>query len=106
LIGILLNMRSFDMKRWFGAAAVLAILGLVSPATITPAAAAAPRAGATTADVSKTADLSARRRHYRHYSYRPYYQPYYYARPTYYRPYPYASPVPFFLGFGFGPWGW
>lgn len=94
------------MKRWFGAAAVAAALVLATPAAINPAAAASPEARATAAHVSKTTDLSARRRHYRHYAYRPYDRPYYYARPTYYRPYPYASPVPFFLGFGFGPGSW
>ena len=91
------------MKRWFGAAAVATALVLAGSATINPVAA---RAGMTAADVAKITDLSARRRHYRHYSYRPHGQPTYYDRPTYYRPYPYASPVPFFLGFGFGPWGW
>jgi hypothetical protein len=93
------------MKRWFRAAAVAAVLVLATP-TMNPAAAASPRVVVSAADVSEPTDLSARRHHYRRSSYRPYYQPHYYGRPTYYRPYPYASPVPFFLGFGFGPWGW
>jgi hypothetical protein len=81
----------------FAAAIVVA-----GPAAINPAGAASRQAGARTADASKAIDLGARRRHYRHYAYRPHYRPYYYARPVYYRPYPYDVPAPFAFGFGFG----
>ncbi len=96
------------MKRWIGAAAFAAVLVSAVPATTNPAAATSLRAGVNNADASDATDLSARRRHYRHHTYRPYYRPYYYARPDYYRPYPYYAPAPFpfGFGFGFGPWGW
>jgi len=114
------------MKTWIGAAivttgvsfgvmslGVLSFAGLAfgSPvATGSSAALAAPArfktAASQTANSPKATDLSARRRYRHHYRYadRPVYRPYYYDRPYYYRPYPYDAPLPFFLGFGFGPW--
>jgi hypothetical protein len=96
------------MKTLIGAAAVAGTLALASPAAMDPAAAASSKSGVRANTVATSTDLSARRhhRHYRRYAHRPPYQPYYYGRPAYYRPYPYSAPVPFFLGFGFGPWGW
>jgi hypothetical protein len=93
------------MKTLIGAAVIAGTLALAGPAAIGPAAAASSKTGVSTAAASTSTDLGVRR-HYRRYAHRPSYQPYYYGRPVYYRPYPYAAPVPFFLGFGFGPWGW
>ena len=83
------------MRTWIAAAIVITGLAFDGPVAIL-----APAEAAQTASSPKAADLSPRRYIRR---YRPY-EPTYYARPTYYRPYPYALQVPFFLGFGFGPW--
>jgi len=93
------------MKTLIGAAIIAGTLGLAGSAAINPAAAASSKSGASPAAASTSTDLSARR-HYRRYANRPTYQPHYYGRSDYYRPYPYAAPVPFFLGFGFGSYGW
>jgi hypothetical protein len=87
------------MTRWIGAA--MLALALTSGATAFDSAAAAQKP-----EISKATDLSARRhtRHPTQYADRADDRFYYYDRPTTYRPYPYLSPVPFFLGFGFGPW--
>lgn len=92
------------MKTLMGAAAVVGWFALAGPASIDPATAASPKAGAIATDVSKATDLSARHRH-RHY------RPYYYARPYYYRPYPYyivpryaRAPFPGGFGYRVGPW--
>jgi hypothetical protein len=100
--------QEFAMKRLIGAAVIAGTLTLAGLTVIDPAAAASSKSGVSATAVATSADPSARRhhRHYRRYADRPYDQPYYYGRPTYYRPYPYVTPVPFFLGFGFGPWGW
>jgi hypothetical protein len=97
------------MKTLIGAAVIAGMLALAGLAAIDPAAAESSEPGVrATAVATSTDHRSARRhhRHYRRYARRPSYQPYYYGRPVYYRPYPYNAPVPFFLGFGFGPWGW
>jgi hypothetical protein len=95
------------MKTLIGAAVIAGSLALAGLVAIDPASAASSKAVSISAAATSTG-LGARRhvRHYRRYSYRPTYQPYYYDRPTYYRPYPYSAPAPFFLGFGFSPWGW
>jgi hypothetical protein len=92
------------MKTWT-AAAIVALALAFSGATAMSAPAQAAEPAAATVASPKVTDVSARHRyrHYRRYGYHPYYQPYYYARPSYYQPYPYAVPLPFFLGFGFGP---
>ena len=94
------------MTSWIGAAMLALTLMFGGVAAINSAQAAPLRAMLQTPQSSDATDLSARRRIRPHtnYAYRPYVQPYYYDRPDYYRPYPYALPVPFFLGFGFGPW--
>jgi hypothetical protein len=94
------------MTKWIGAALLAVTLMLGITASISPAGAAPLPAAVQKPHAAEAADFSARRRvrHDRHYAYRTYERPYYYDRPTYYRPYPYAVPVPFFLGFGFGPW--
>jgi len=88
------------MMKWIGAAILAFTLTFGGSATIDRAAATALQKP----QVSKSTDLSARRRaHNRHYAYRRYDRPYY---PAYYdRPYYYA-PAPFFpfLGLGYGPW--
>jgi hypothetical protein len=96
------------MKRLVGAALVAAAVTFAGPATIDQAT-AAPQAKAKSVAAQGATDISARRHYRRHYHaygyrpYRPYYRPYYYARPYYYRPYPYYAPAPFPFGFGFGP---
>jgi hypothetical protein len=99
-------MRIAPMRTSIAAAVVAVGLALFGPAAIDSAGAAASNAGVHATDVSKASDIGARRhtRHYRHDAYRGYDRPYYDGRPDYYRPYPYVAPVPFFLGFGFGPW--
>lgn len=95
------------MKRLIGAALVAG--ALAGPSAINQAVAATPQVKAQSFATKAATDFSARRyyrHHYRHYgyrAYRPYYQPYYYARPYYYRPYPYYAPAPFPFGLGFGP---
>jgi len=88
------------MMKWIGAAILAFTLTFGGSATIDRAAATALQKP----QVSKSTDLSARRRaHNRHYAYRRYDRPYY---PAYYdRPHYYA-PAPFFpfLGLGYGPW--
>jgi hypothetical protein len=94
------------MTRWFGAAILaLALMSGGAPA-IDPAAAAPLQTAVQKPEMSKATDLSARRRarHPTRYADHADDRFYYYDRPTTYRPYPYVSPVPFFLGFGFGPW--
>jgi hypothetical protein len=81
---------------WIGAVVGVAALTLGGMATIGSSAQAAQPAGSPKAN--------APRHYHSRYAARPYIEPHYYARPTYYRPYPYALPLPFFLGFGFGPW--
>jgi hypothetical protein len=96
------------MKTLIGAALVAGALVSAGPAAI-GSATAAPQAKPQAFIHSDATDFSARRyhqRHYHRYGYRPYDQPYYYARPSYYRPYPYDAPAPFPLGFGFGPSWW
>ena len=94
------------MTKWIGAALLAVTLVFGSAVSIVPANAAPLPAAVQGPHASDATDFSARRRirHDRRYAYRAYEPPYYYDRPTYYRPYPYAVPVPFFLGFGFGPW--
>ncbi|HEY5127855.1 MAG TPA: hypothetical protein VIJ35_11295 [Bradyrhizobium sp.] len=94
------------MTRWFVPPLLAVTLLCGGSAATGPAAAAPLQAALQRSPAAAATDLSARRhiRHYRRYAYRPYYRPYYYDRPYYYRPYPYVAPVPFFLGFGFGPW--
>jgi hypothetical protein len=93
------------MTRWIGAAVLTLALISGAPA-IHPAAAAPLQAAVQKSETGKATDLSARRdaRHPAHDADRTNDRFYYYDRPTTYRPYPYVSPVPFFLGFGFGPW--
>lgn len=99
-------MRNALLGAWIRGIVIAAGLALFGPAAIGSAGAMSPKAGAHASDVSNAIDISARRRtrHTRHYAYRRYDRPYYDGRPDYYRPYPYQAPVPFFLGFGFGPW--
>jgi hypothetical protein len=94
------------MTRWIGAASLaLALMSSVASA-IHPAAATPLQAAVQNPEISKATGLSARRhvRHPTRYADRADDRFYYYDRPTTYRPYPYVLPVPFFLGFGFGPW--
>lgn len=71
------------MKSLIGAALVAGVFALTGPAAVSPAFAASQAATQPTAGPGAT-DFSARR-YYRHhhyyYGYRPYYRPYYYARP-------------------------
>jgi hypothetical protein len=93
------------MKGWIGAVVLVLALMCSGAIAIRPAAAASSQSAVQKPEMSKTSDLSARRR-IRHPTYdadRSDDRFYYYDRPTTYRPYPYVSPVPFFLGFGFGP---
>jgi hypothetical protein len=92
------------MTRWIGASVLALALMFGGSAAIDSAAAA--QAALQKPQPRQATDLSARRRtpHPTRYAYRPQAQPYYNDRPAYYRPYPYAWPLPFFLGFGFGPW--
>jgi Ni/Co efflux regulator RcnB len=94
------------MTRSIGAAVLAAILMFGGPVAINSAAAESSDAAMQKPQASKSTDLGARRRirHSTHYADRRYVQPHYYDRPDDYRPYPYVVPVPFFLGFGFGPW--
>ena len=80
------------MKNLIGAALVASAFMVACPASIDPAAAAAPEVKPHSAGVSGATDFSARRYYRGHdrYFYRPYDRPYYYARPYYYRPYPYS----------------
>jgi len=93
------------MKTLMGAAVIAAMVAFGGPAAVA-ATPATPQAKLQTAATSDATDFSARRYYRRHDGYRPYYQPYYYARPYYYRPYPYSAPAPFLFGFGFGPFWW
>jgi hypothetical protein len=94
------------MMRWTGAAILAAALMYGGPIAIDPAAAAPLQVAVQKPEIPKTTDVSARRRirHPARYAGRTDDRFYYYDRPTTYRPYPYVAPVPFFLGFGFGPW--
>jgi hypothetical protein len=94
------------MTRWIGAVILGIALMVGGSAAIAPAAATQSRTTVQKPQAGKTTDLSARRRirHPVRYAYPAYAQPHYEDRPDYYRPYPYVLPVPFFLGFGFGPW--
>jgi hypothetical protein len=93
------------MTRWIGTIILGVALMPGGLAAIDPAA-AAPSQVVQKSQAGKATDLSAHRRvrHHARYVYRAYAQPHYEDRPDYYRPYPYILPVPFFLGFGFGPW--
>ena len=92
------------MTRSIGASVLALALMFGGSAAIDSAAAA--QAALQKPQPRQATDLSARRRtrHPTRYAYHPQAQPYYYDRPAYYRAYPYALPLPFFLGFGFGPW--
>jgi hypothetical protein len=94
------------MTRWIGAAILAATLMSGGPAAIDLAAAAPLPATVQKPETPKTTGFSARRRirHSGRYAVRTDDRSYYYDRPTTYRPYPYVTPLPFFLGFGFGPW--
>jgi hypothetical protein len=94
------------MTRWIGAVILGAAMMLGGLAAIAPAVAAESRVAVQYPQAGEATDLSARRRirHAARYAYPAYIQPRYEDRPDYYRPYPYVLPVPFFLGFGFGPW--
>jgi hypothetical protein len=94
------------MTRWIGAAILaLALISGGAPA-IDPAAAATLQTAVQKPETSKATNISARRRarHPAHDADRTDDRFYYSDRPVTYRPYPYVLPVPFFLGFGFGPW--
>ncbi|MET0678552.1 MAG: hypothetical protein ABW175_22375 [Bradyrhizobium sp.] len=93
------------MKRFLTAATFASVIAVSVPAATVPASAASLQAGVRAVESSQPSEFSSQRRYRRYHGhgYRPYYQPYYYARPTYYRPYPYSVPAPFVFGFGFGP---
>jgi hypothetical protein len=94
------------MTRWVGTAILALALTSGVASAIHPAMAVPLQAAAQKPEMSKATDLSARRhaRHPLRYADRAGDRFYYYDRPTAYRPYPYVLPVPFFLGFGLGPW--
>ena len=94
------------MTRWIGAVLLAATLMFGNATWSSPAGSAPLPAAVQKPHAADAIDFGAQRRNrpYRRYAYRTYDRSYYLDRPTYYRPYPYAVPVPFFLGFGFGPW--